>query len=525
MTDKDAPLSLGNDDFDAIQSAVMETARGRWFLAEYAKRNKAADTDKVLQAVERLEGLMQNGRIVTAPDMLQAELVTLTARLAQAKMEIVAHANTAQSHDDMVKIAVRALHKVEGRVSGIAEDLRRSATALEDPKVAAQFLLGSRALVAEGVRVETLEALPPLPSATASENNIAPLQVPQEHQPDNAVAATEKASAEEAHTIVEAKPLAISAARLSALEELANRALQMKKTHAEAQANKKNTPPPLPEKRQPAFVAEKPTAMPNVPPHADIPARTAPLMQPPEPVNDDADLVVAEHATVAGALFNPDWVVRTSIPEREEEEHMHVPQVAVAGQARSSAMLARSPAVPSSFFAAERSVERAVAAQTTPVERRSPFATLAAASKALRATQALTEKNAHSTVSDNDSEHTKNIGAALPELNAHSRSPLEKSVPNTAQKRIGRQWDEVFSSKAGSATAEQAPREAARTHETARDKNGMVANSSTRGELPTFLQKENVKQGAELSASALGSLLSIRTIDALSFEEKSVYFS
>ena len=42
-------------DFDAIREAFMETARGRWFLGEYAKRNRNADTRMVLDAVARIE--------------------------------------------------------------------------------------------------------------------------------------------------------------------------------------------------------------------------------------------------------------------------------------------------------------------------------------------------------------------------------------------------------------------------------------------------------------------------------------
>ena len=42
-------------DYDAIREAFMETARGRWFLSEYAKRNRNADTRMVLDAVERIE--------------------------------------------------------------------------------------------------------------------------------------------------------------------------------------------------------------------------------------------------------------------------------------------------------------------------------------------------------------------------------------------------------------------------------------------------------------------------------------
>jgi hypothetical protein len=42
-------------DYHAIREAFMETARGRWFLNEYAKRNRNADTAMVLEAVARIE--------------------------------------------------------------------------------------------------------------------------------------------------------------------------------------------------------------------------------------------------------------------------------------------------------------------------------------------------------------------------------------------------------------------------------------------------------------------------------------
>jgi len=43
------------EDYAAISEAFMETARGRWFLTEYAKRNRNADTRMVLDAVARIE--------------------------------------------------------------------------------------------------------------------------------------------------------------------------------------------------------------------------------------------------------------------------------------------------------------------------------------------------------------------------------------------------------------------------------------------------------------------------------------
>ncbi|THD51882.1 MAG: hypothetical protein E8A46_14435 [Bradyrhizobium sp.] len=43
------------EDYDAIREAFMETSRGRWFLGEYSKRNRNADTRMVLDAVARIE--------------------------------------------------------------------------------------------------------------------------------------------------------------------------------------------------------------------------------------------------------------------------------------------------------------------------------------------------------------------------------------------------------------------------------------------------------------------------------------
>jgi hypothetical protein len=45
----------GEEDYAAISEAFMETSRGRWFLGEYAKRNRNADTSMVLDAVARIE--------------------------------------------------------------------------------------------------------------------------------------------------------------------------------------------------------------------------------------------------------------------------------------------------------------------------------------------------------------------------------------------------------------------------------------------------------------------------------------
>ena len=57
------------EDYAAISEAFMETSRGRWFLTEYAKRNRNADTRMVLDAVARIE----QGLAAQKEDSLQKE--------------------------------------------------------------------------------------------------------------------------------------------------------------------------------------------------------------------------------------------------------------------------------------------------------------------------------------------------------------------------------------------------------------------------------------------------------------------
>ena len=57
-----------DSDYDSIHAAVMETVRGRWFLSEYARRNRQADTDVLLKAIGRIESFVQEqGRHAPEP--------------------------------------------------------------------------------------------------------------------------------------------------------------------------------------------------------------------------------------------------------------------------------------------------------------------------------------------------------------------------------------------------------------------------------------------------------------------------
>jgi hypothetical protein len=56
------PAGLQEDDFDAIEDAVMETARGRWFLREFARRARAAETSRLMDSLVRIEAMLATQR-------------------------------------------------------------------------------------------------------------------------------------------------------------------------------------------------------------------------------------------------------------------------------------------------------------------------------------------------------------------------------------------------------------------------------------------------------------------------------
>jgi len=54
-------------EYDAVYAAVTATERGRWFLTEYANRNRHADTDMVVGAIARMEAAIRGDPVGTKP--------------------------------------------------------------------------------------------------------------------------------------------------------------------------------------------------------------------------------------------------------------------------------------------------------------------------------------------------------------------------------------------------------------------------------------------------------------------------
>jgi chemotaxis regulatin CheY-phosphate phosphatase CheZ len=95
-------VSPGEDEgaYAQIEAAVMETARGRWFLAEFARRNRHADTHAILAAIEKLQDNIAarapaaSVAVVAAStpinDRLQNDILDMARAIAATQREIQA---------------------------------------------------------------------------------------------------------------------------------------------------------------------------------------------------------------------------------------------------------------------------------------------------------------------------------------------------------------------------------------------------------------------------------------------------
>jgi hypothetical protein len=102
----------GEEDYAAISEAFMETSRGRWFLTEYAKRNRNADTRMVLDAVARIEQSLaaQKEETLSAQreGLAAQQQAANTATAEAAAKAATAAAEAADNHLKNALAAIRA---------------------------------------------------------------------------------------------------------------------------------------------------------------------------------------------------------------------------------------------------------------------------------------------------------------------------------------------------------------------------------------------------------------------------------
>jgi len=103
-------------DFEAIEAAVLESPRGRWFLSEFTRRNRAADTLMLLEAIAKLE----RGLVVKSPHQVSDELAAELQSLSDAIGTMLTGDGVATEED--VLSAIEQLSEVKRRIDGLLAD-------------------------------------------------------------------------------------------------------------------------------------------------------------------------------------------------------------------------------------------------------------------------------------------------------------------------------------------------------------------------------------------------------------------
>jgi hypothetical protein len=114
------------EDYDAIREAFMETSRGRWFLGEYARRNRNSDTRMVLDAVARIEENLAAQK-QAAPDHGLAEaLVAIRSAVDEARAAGLAALDGLALEPSLapVRKGARVIREISWRLREIGADGR-----------------------------------------------------------------------------------------------------------------------------------------------------------------------------------------------------------------------------------------------------------------------------------------------------------------------------------------------------------------------------------------------------------------
>jgi len=120
------PAQPSEADYEAIRDAFMETSRGRWFLGEYAKRNRNADTTMVLDAVARIEETLAAQKPQPAPDRTPEVLQAIRRAVEAAEAAVGAALDRTTLDNGVAPIhrGIRIIKEISWRWREIGADGR-----------------------------------------------------------------------------------------------------------------------------------------------------------------------------------------------------------------------------------------------------------------------------------------------------------------------------------------------------------------------------------------------------------------
>ncbi len=121
-----------SESFEDVLNAVQETARGRWFLEEYATRKKSEDTTAILAAIVKLESVM--ARVPQADRDAEPALLDMAkSAISRAKAQIrnMAPKDSPLSREAMLFAKLADLSRTAFAASNDGEDKQALGRSME----------------------------------------------------------------------------------------------------------------------------------------------------------------------------------------------------------------------------------------------------------------------------------------------------------------------------------------------------------------------------------------------------------
>lgn len=134
------PSPIRASDYEALESALLESARGRWFLDEYSRRNRTADTQMLLEAINKLETAFVRQNADGHSDRIRHELIEMSEAISQTRREIAAikapheESQLVTATEELGSI-VQSTEKATSDILEAAEDVQEIAWVLREKGV------------------------------------------------------------------------------------------------------------------------------------------------------------------------------------------------------------------------------------------------------------------------------------------------------------------------------------------------------------------------------------------------------
>ncbi|MDD7910402.1 protein phosphatase CheZ [Pseudovibrio exalbescens] len=125
------PTQISEKVFDALENALSANGIGRSFLAEYLRRNQAAETQRLLKAVQHLEEYMRSRQFPSEFDSVRLNLFEMNEAIARTKKEI-ARLKTDNTTGDHFTAASNELDAIVSSTENATQAILEAAEAIQE---------------------------------------------------------------------------------------------------------------------------------------------------------------------------------------------------------------------------------------------------------------------------------------------------------------------------------------------------------------------------------------------------------